>query len=85
MKFKLQDDGKNIWMKNKMIEMKIEIDKKTKSISVHGHNNKKGKQVVYLLTERSKKFFEWIFKKWFDWFRKKTDKNSTEKLMKWIL
>lgn len=30
MKFKLQDDGKNIWMKNKMIEMKIEIDKKTK-------------------------------------------------------
>ena len=43
-------------MKNKMIEMKIEIDKKTKKHFCHGHNNKKGKQVVYLLTERSKKF-----------------------------
>ena len=85
MNFKLQDDGKKSEWKIKWLKWKLKLIRKQKSISVHGHNNKKGKQVVYLLTERSKKFFEWIFKKWFDWFRKKTDKNSTEKLMKWIL
>ena len=61
--------------KIKWLKWKLKLIRKQKSISVHGHNNKKGKQVVYLLTERSKKFFEWNFKKWFDWFRKKTDKN----------
>lgn len=49
--------------KIKWLKWKLKLIRKQKSISVHGHNNKKGKQVVYLLTERSKKFFEWIFKK----------------------
>ena len=42
--------------KIKWLKWKLKLIRKQKSISVHGHNNKKGKQVVYLLTERSKKF-----------------------------
>lgn len=49
-------------MKNQKIEMKIEFDKKTKSISVHGHNNKKRKTSCIPADWKIKIVFEWIFK-----------------------